>query len=268
MLPFFNIFKPTCINDHDYNLEQMEALNVPFWADDLTVLIEKKLLMNYFPTNGMTQNEKLNSLVRFSLYVFLITVVITGQTNIIIFPLITMIFTVYVKYYNPKLIESFDWDSVKSSENVDRPAKVISSNVMESSAIATPEEKDKIREEKKDKQNKLDKVFKNSYQDIKRDQKYIPLGEGKTFYKREYFGSVDAKGDLKNYNYNAGHHGPNTSREDGNDFHADLFKSTDQVYGEFMQRRNSAKTVQDPFCLVPGGIGKALYGNVQRRVYW
>lgn len=268
MLPFFNIFKPICMNDHDYNLEQMGVAEVPFWADDLSVLIEKKLLMNYFPNGGMTQNEKLNSLVRFSLYVFLITMILTGQTNVIIFPLITMIFTVYVKYYNPKLIEGFDWDSVKSSDNVDRPEKVISSDIMESGAVATSEEKDKIREEKKDKQSKLDKVFKNgSYQDIKRDQKYVPLGEGKTFYKREYFGSVDAKGDLSNYNYNAGHRGPNVSREDGNDFHADLFKSTDQVYGEFMQRRNSAKTVQDRFCLVPN-VAKSLYGTPQRRVYW
>ena len=43
-----------------------------FWYNDYTILFEKDRLIEFIPNNTMTLTEKLNSLVRFSIYLAII----------------------------------------------------------------------------------------------------------------------------------------------------------------------------------------------------
>ena len=44
----------------------------PIWTDDISILLQTDKLIEFVPTDNMTFNQKLNSFVRFSLYLTVI----------------------------------------------------------------------------------------------------------------------------------------------------------------------------------------------------
>ena len=44
----------------------------PFWLNDFTILIEKNRLIEFFPTEDMSINEKLNAITRLMFYISLV----------------------------------------------------------------------------------------------------------------------------------------------------------------------------------------------------
>lgn len=68
-----------------------------FWLDNKQLLIDRRKLYDFLPTVDMTLNEKLNSIVRLSLYFSVILSVLTNNINYIFIFLIACFIT-YIIY--------------------------------------------------------------------------------------------------------------------------------------------------------------------------
>ena len=67
------------------------------WLDNKQLLIDRRKLYDFLPTVDMTLNEKLNSIVRLSLYFSVILSVLTNNINYIFIFLIACFIT-YIIY--------------------------------------------------------------------------------------------------------------------------------------------------------------------------
>jgi len=74
-------------------------MNQQFWYDDASILINQDYIGAFIPTNNMTQNEKLNSIMRFGLYLSLILILMTANTNYIFIVIGAAVLT-YLMYIN------------------------------------------------------------------------------------------------------------------------------------------------------------------------
>ena len=74
-------------------------MNQQFWYDDASILINQDYIGAFIPTNNMTQNEKLNSIMRFGLYLSLILILMTANTNYIFIMIGAAVLT-YLMYIN------------------------------------------------------------------------------------------------------------------------------------------------------------------------
>lgn len=69
----------------------MSIVSDPFWFDDLSILINSKRIMEFFPSKRLSQNENLNALTRLGLYISLFMIFYTKVMkwiNIFIFVLL------------------------------------------------------------------------------------------------------------------------------------------------------------------------------------
>jgi hypothetical protein len=72
----------------------------PFWFNDYTIIFEKGRLTEFFPSHDMSYVEKLNAILRFSLYTAVVIYVYNRNGNVIFIPFITGLITLYLfKYY-------------------------------------------------------------------------------------------------------------------------------------------------------------------------
>lgn len=69
-----------------------------FWLDDVTVLLEDCKV--FFPIVGMTNDEKLNAVVRMSFYVAAILFITRKTLNVFLIPLFVMILTIFIHKMN------------------------------------------------------------------------------------------------------------------------------------------------------------------------
>ena len=49
----------------------------PFWLNDFKILIERTRLVEFFPTDDMSINEKLNAITRLMFYISIVLIVYT-----------------------------------------------------------------------------------------------------------------------------------------------------------------------------------------------
>lgn len=70
-----------------------------FWTDDVGVLFKANRLLDIIPLNNMTIEEKLNAILRFSIYFSLIHYCLKKNSNSLFIPLVVSILT-YVLYTN------------------------------------------------------------------------------------------------------------------------------------------------------------------------
>jgi hypothetical protein len=77
----------------------------PFWADDIEVLFKSSRIVEFFPSNDMTENEKLNSVSRLAIYFSVLISVYKKNTKYMLVGISALIFTFFVNYFNP--IENF-----------------------------------------------------------------------------------------------------------------------------------------------------------------
>jgi hypothetical protein len=112
-----------------YEAEQKKRINDLFWVDDPKVLFSPERLIEFFPTKDMNNNEKLNALTRFSVYLSILLFIIYRNFNLFFIAIVTAIIT-YIIDYNLKKIqvtseEQFD-TKVKDTFNIrkDTPIRV------------------------------------------------------------------------------------------------------------------------------------------------
>lgn len=58
-----------------------------FWVDNVDILFSMNELFNVFPTKDMTMNEKLNTITRLAIYVFLFFYILTGTDDVLLIPI-------------------------------------------------------------------------------------------------------------------------------------------------------------------------------------
>ena len=61
----------------------------PFWGNDISILFHQDRLIEFFPSSDMTNEERLNAISRFSIYISVILVLYTGR----IWPIYISLFT-------------------------------------------------------------------------------------------------------------------------------------------------------------------------------
>ena len=67
-----------------------------FWFDEPEILIRKDRLIEFFPTEKMHYKEKLNAIVRLSVYASLIIYLNKKNVNILLVPLFVAGITLYI----------------------------------------------------------------------------------------------------------------------------------------------------------------------------
>ena len=97
-----NDTKPVITNDVD-----------PFWFNDTNIILNKERLTEFFPVESMTNNEKLNSVVRMSIYASGILLLYHKNLNVLLIPLFVGLVTLYIYKFNnvqkeEEKVEGFD----------------------------------------------------------------------------------------------------------------------------------------------------------------
>ena len=82
-------------------------MTTPFWSNDPTILFNKKYILQLWPVQNMTFEEKLNAISRLIVLMSILGFLMTANFNIIIIGIITLaiIFSIY-KFRKQKIISS------------------------------------------------------------------------------------------------------------------------------------------------------------------
>ena len=72
----------------------------PFWFNQREILFNKDRLTEFFPVASMTNNEKLNSILRLSIYASSILVLYHKNLNVLLIPLFVALVTLYIYKFN------------------------------------------------------------------------------------------------------------------------------------------------------------------------
>jgi len=84
-----------------YENEQKVHINDMFWMDDPKILFNPDRLIEFFPTNDMNDNEKLNALIRLSIYLSILLFIVYRNYNVFFIAIVTT-FILCVINYNEK----------------------------------------------------------------------------------------------------------------------------------------------------------------------
>lgn len=74
------------------------------WVKDINVLIDKDYILQFIPNEKMTYSEKINSIVRFSLYLSLLLCVLKWNFKYLYILVITLLVTYVIYIFNEKNI--------------------------------------------------------------------------------------------------------------------------------------------------------------------
>jgi len=79
--------------------------NDPFWFRYPRIIFAQDKLTEFFPVDKMTYNEKLNSILRFSIYTSFILSLYRRSLNMILLPVFVALVTLYIYKYNNVQLE-------------------------------------------------------------------------------------------------------------------------------------------------------------------
>ena len=88
------------------------------WYENLNVIIDRDKLIKYIPLNKYSQNEKLNSIVRFTLYLGILLTIITFNLNYMIIFVIGLLLTYFIDKTNENVIEKKMKKEVENYDNI------------------------------------------------------------------------------------------------------------------------------------------------------
>jgi hypothetical protein len=69
----------------------MSDTSIPFWINDITILLNKKYITSVWPQNKLDNNEKLNSITRLVIYMTILGYLFTNNKKIVISGILTII---------------------------------------------------------------------------------------------------------------------------------------------------------------------------------
>ena len=109
-----NTTESTLLNEAEFEKKQEEMLqlnplsaptiedSVPFWATNPNVLFDSKYLMEFFPVDDMTYNQKLNAITRTVIILALLTFFSSGNVRVIVVSVITLFAIFILHHYHMK----------------------------------------------------------------------------------------------------------------------------------------------------------------------
>ena len=104
-----------------------------FWFDDVSILVNQDHMTEFIPTKEMNQNDKLNALMRFSIYLSIILMLMTAKINYLFILIIVGIVT-YVIHINsePEIKDSKVKETEAVKEYVEPSRDNLFGNILES----------------------------------------------------------------------------------------------------------------------------------------
>ena len=83
-----------------YETKNIKIKTDEFWFNDCSIIFDKERLIEFVPTNDMSNNEKLNALLRFSIIVTFVLFLKNKNYNLLIIPVISALITLYIYKFN------------------------------------------------------------------------------------------------------------------------------------------------------------------------
>ena len=109
------------IDDREQNAEFIKLI-VPFWSDNPNVLFQSQYIMEFFPIDSMTYNQKLNAISRTIIFLTIIHFLFSRSFRILIIGAITLISIFLLHYYHNKELNKTDVIKQHTEEGFDNPA--------------------------------------------------------------------------------------------------------------------------------------------------
>jgi hypothetical protein len=78
----------------------LETKTDPFWFNDYSILFDKERIVEFFPVLTMTNNEKMNAIMRFTIYSTVILLLYHKNLNVLLIPFFVSLVTLYVYKFN------------------------------------------------------------------------------------------------------------------------------------------------------------------------
>jgi len=75
-------------------------MSTPFWFKDISILYDKNYLLEIIPKKEYDFSRKLNAVVRFAIYYSILLYIFKRDNNILCFPFITIVITVFLHKTN------------------------------------------------------------------------------------------------------------------------------------------------------------------------
>jgi hypothetical protein len=106
----------------DYKIDNTNLNStIPFWTVDPNVLFRQEYIFEFFPTENMTYEQKLNALSRFVILITIISFLFSRSIRILIISLLTLASISMMYYYRDQEKKKDDKKKSGNIENFDNP---------------------------------------------------------------------------------------------------------------------------------------------------
>ena len=102
-------------------MELTQEQNDSFWFNKPEILIDQERIIEFFPVESMTFNEKLNAILRLSIYSGIFLFFYHRKYNILLFPIFVALVTLYLYKYNTVQTEEDKLEGFKDLEICQKP---------------------------------------------------------------------------------------------------------------------------------------------------
>ena len=89
-----------------------------FWYDNINVLFNRSKLHKYIPLKSYSRDEKLNSIVRVSIYIAILFLFLTGNVNYLFIVIFSLVLTLIVHSNSDTIVEKNVQKNVENYSNI------------------------------------------------------------------------------------------------------------------------------------------------------
>lgn len=121
---------PTPPKEHIEEPTQTKKDSVPFWSENPNVLLQKEYILEFFPTEDMTYNQKMNAVTRIIILLIAVGFIMSRNIRIVLIGLITLGGIYLMHFYHEKEANKMESKKITKSiqEGFEGPAKDYYSN--------------------------------------------------------------------------------------------------------------------------------------------
>jgi hypothetical protein len=108
-----------------------------FWYDDINVILDKSKLHKYIPLKSYSKEEKLNSIVRISIYISILFIVLTGNINYLFIAIFGLVLTLIIYSNSENTVEKKINKNIENYRNIKNDKDFKKYNVKPSKYLET-----------------------------------------------------------------------------------------------------------------------------------
>lgn len=152
--------------------------NTNFWLNDICVLFKHDNLLQVFPYDNLSNNEKLNAITRFVVYISLFGFMLMNNYIILLVGIVLILGILYLylmqdKKENMKLRESMKGNEINETSNITESIRNPFSNVLMSDYESNPQKKEYNAEYNENEEDRLNTKVKQFILENNKDNKDI-----------------------------------------------------------------------------------------------